>query len=184
MKQFKEERFVKKRLKETALVRINKATESYLQTKRTAMEKILDILTAFYKYKKVYEKRCQVIMKQYDLRLADIEILYYVSQAGSKNMAKDIVDLGMSKANVSKSVDHIREKGYVTLYEDKEDRRCVHIEVTEAAEPILREVRQIRKEMGKALTEGIPRENIDTMKRVMQQMQQNLSRELTEAEQH
>lgn len=148
------------------------------------MEKILDILTAFYKYKKVYEKRCQVIMKQYDLRLADIEILYYVSQAGSKNMAKDIVDLGMSKANVSKSVDHIREKGYVTLYEDKEDRRCVHIEVTEAAEPILQEVRQIRKEMGKALTEGIPRENIDTMKRVMQQMQQNLSRELTETEQH
>ena len=54
MKQFKEERFVKKRLKETALVRINKATESYLQTKRTAMEKILDILTAFYKYKKVW----------------------------------------------------------------------------------------------------------------------------------
>ncbi len=148
------------------------------------MEQILDILTVFYKYKKVYEKRCQVIMKEYDLRLADIEILYYVSQAGSKNMARDIVDLGMSKANVSKSVEHIREKGYVSLHEDKEDRRCVRIEVTEAAVPILEEVRQIREEIGKSLSEGIPRENIDTLKQVMHQMQLNLSRELTEAEQH
>lgn len=148
------------------------------------MEKILDILTVFYKYKKVYEKRCQVIMKEYDLRLADIEILYYVSQAGSKNMAKDIVDLGMSKANVSKSVEHIREKGYVSLHEDKEDRRCVRIEVTEEAAPILEEVRQIREEIGKSLSEGISRENIDTLKQVMHQMQLNLSRELTEAEQH
>ena len=148
------------------------------------MEQILDILTAFYKYKKVYEKRCQVIMKEYDLRLADIEILYYVSQAGSKNMAKDIVDLGMSKANVSKSVERIREKGYVSLHEDKEDRRCVRIEVTEAATPILEEVRQIREEIGKSLSEGITGENIDTLKQVMHQMQLNLSRELTEAEQH
>ena len=162
----------------------SKAAEGYLQKKRADMEKILDILTAFYKYKKIYEKRCQVIMKQYDLRLADLEILYYVSQAGPRNMAKDIVDMGMSKANVSKSVEHIRGKGYVALYEDKEDRRCVHIEVTEAAAPILKEVRQIREEMGKSLSEGIPREDIDIMKQVMQQMQLNLSRELTEPEQH
>ena len=144
------------------------------------MEQILDILTAFYKYKKVYEKRCQVIMKEYDLRLADIEVLYYVSRAGSKNMARDIVDLGMSKANVSKSVERIREKGYVTLYEDKEDRRCVHIEVTEAAGPILRAVRKIREEMGKSLSGNIPQEKIDTMKQVVCQMQLNLSKELDE----
>ncbi|MBO5336553.1 MAG: winged helix DNA-binding protein [Lachnospiraceae bacterium] len=146
------------------------------------MYHLFDTLTVVYKYKKLYERRCQGVMKKYDLRIADIDVLHYVSRAGDKNLSKDIVDEGMSKANVSKSVEHLHQKGYVELYEDKTDRRCVHIKPTEAAEPIIIEVEQIRKDMGASLASGITPEDKEATFRVMQLLCQNMSRELAETE--
>lgn len=144
------------------------------------MYRLFDTLTAVYKYKKLYEKRCQGLMKKYDLRIADIDILFYISHSGEKNLAKDIASLGMSKANVSKSVEHLHGMGYVELYEDKTDRRCVHIKPAEVAIPIIRETEEIRREMGNVLSAGISAEDKEATYRVMQQLSENMSRELAE----
>lgn len=146
------------------------------------MYHLFDTMMVFYKYKKLYEKRCQGLMKKYDLRIADIDILHYVSHAGAKNLSRDIVDEGMSKANVSKSVEHLHRKGYVTLSEDREDRRCIHIALTDIAEPIVLEIDSIRQEMGTALAMGISQEDKEATFRVMEQLCKNMSHELTELE--
>lgn len=145
------------------------------------MDRLFDALAVVQKYKRLYEKRCQGLMKKYDLKIADIDILYYVSHAGSKNLSKDIVDEGMSKANVSKAVEHLRSKGYVALHEDKEDRRCVHIKLTDEAAPIILEIQDIRREMGEGLSAGISGEDRAVIARVMKQLCRNMSRELAEA---
>ncbi len=146
------------------------------------MYHLFDTLTVIHKYKRLYEKRCQGLMKKYDLKIADIDVLHFVSQAGGKNLAKDIVDEGMSKANVSKAVEHLHRKGYVSLCEDKEDRRCVHIQPTQSAEPIVIEIEEIRREMASALAMGITREDKEATFRVMKQLHQNMSQELNELE--
>lgn len=146
------------------------------------MYNLFDTLTVIYKYKKLYEKRCQGLMKKYDLRIADIDVLYYVAHAGDKNMAKDIVDEGMSKANVSKAVEHLHHKGLVELRADKEDRRCVHIEPTEDARAVIIEVDNIRREMGNHMSEGISKEDRDAVARVMRRLCDNMSQELYEME--
>lgn len=146
------------------------------------MYHLFDTLTVIHKYKRLYEKRCQGLMKKYDLKIADIDVLHFVSQAGGKNLAKDIVDEGMSKANVSKAVEHLHQKGYVALYEDKEDRRCVHIQPTKSAEPIVIEIEGIRREMASALAMGITKEDKEATFRVMKQLHQNMSQELIELE--
>lgn len=146
------------------------------------MYHLCDTLTMIYKYKKLYEKRCQGIMKKYDLKIADIEVLHFVSHSGKRNLAKDIVDEGMSKANVSKAVEHLHSKGYVALFEDKEDRRCIHIEVTDAAAPIILEIEAVRTELGTALAAGIGKEDKEATFRVMEQLGQNMSHELAEQE--
>lgn len=146
------------------------------------MYNLFDTLTVIYKYKKLYERHCQELMKKYDLRIADIDVLYYVTHSGGKNMAKDIADEGMSKANVSKSVEHLHQKGLVALCADREDRRCVHIEPTEGAKDIIIEVERIRKNMGNHLSEGISQEERETVVRVMRKLCDNMSQELGEIE--
>ena len=144
------------------------------------MERLFDVLTVVYKYKKLYEKNCQALMKKYDLKVADIDILYYVSRSGHRDLARDIVDEGMSKANVSKAVEHLHSKGYVTLQEDGEDRRCIHIKPTESAVPIILEIEVIRSGMAKTLSKGIAPEDREIVTRVMRQLCENISGELTE----
>ncbi len=146
------------------------------------MYNLFDTLTVIYKYKKLYERHCQGLMKKYDLKIADIDVLYYVAHSGKKNLAKDIVDGGMSKANVSKTVEHLHRKGLVELCADKEDRRCVHIEPTEDAKEIICEVENIRKDMGISLSKGISEDDREAVVRVMHQLCENMSHELYEME--
>lgn len=143
------------------------------------MYHLFDTLTVIYKYKKLYERHCQDLMKKYDLRIADIDVLYHVAHAEGRNLAKDIVDDGMSKANVSKAVEHLHRKGLVDLVADKEDRRCVHIDPTEKAQDIIVEVERIRRNMGSSLSEGIPQEDRETVIRVLHQLCDNMTQELT-----
>ena len=146
------------------------------------MYNLFDTLTVIHKYKRLYEKRCQGIMKKYDLRIADIDVLYYVAHCGEKNLAKDIVDEGMSKANVSKSVEHLHQKGYVHLNADREDRRCVHIVLAAEAEPIIADIEFIRRSMGDSLSVGIAEEDRTAIVRVIRQLCENMNQELTEGE--
>lgn len=146
------------------------------------MYNLFDTLTVIYKYKKLYERNCQGLMKRYDLRIADIDVLYHVAHSGNRNLAKDIVDDGMSKANVSKSVEHLHRKGLVELVADKEDRRCVHIEPTEEAQEIIIEVENIRRTMGVNLSAGISEEDRVAVTRVMHQLYDNMTHELEEME--
>lgn len=142
------------------------------------MNTLFEMLPVIYKYKKLHEKRCCEILKKYDLRIADLDILFYFAHSGTKNLSKDVVDIGMSKANVSKSVDHLRQKKLVFLKEDQEDRRCVHIEVAEAAWPIVQEIGVIREEMGKKLFQGVSQIDMESMERVMKQISRNMNSEL------
>lgn len=142
------------------------------------MYNLFSMLAVIYRYKKLYERYCWEIMKKYDLRAADIDILYYVAHSGSENLSKNIVNMGMSKANVSKSVDHLREKELVALSEDREDRRCVHIEITEKAVSLVREIEAIREDMGKRLSRGIAEKDKEAVVRVMRLINENMNEEL------
>ena len=147
------------------------------------MNNLFDMLTVVYKYKRLYERRCQAITKKYDLRVTDIDILYYVAHSGPRNLSRDIVDMGMSKANVSKSVEHLYQKGLVELTEDKEDRRCVHIELTEEARTVIEEAATVRRELRHSLMQGIGEEYTKTVIRVLQQINENMTNELAHMEQ-
>lgn len=139
---------------------------------------LFTMLTVIYKYKKLYEKKCCEIMKDYNLRIIDLDILYYIANCGPRNLAKDIVDLGMSKANVSKSVDHLRRKGLVRLKEDSEDRRCVHIEVMPSALPVIERVTTVRQAMEECLSKEITHQDRETAAKVLFQIGENMNDEL------
>jgi len=139
---------------------------------------LFEMLTVFYKYKRLYERRCCEIMKKNDLRISDLDILFFIANSGRKNLAKDIVDIGMSKANVSKSVDHLHQKKLVVLSEDPEDRRCIHIEVAKEAAPLIGEITAIREELARNLLDGVKQEDETVIVKVMQQIGDNINMEL------
>lgn len=136
-----------------------------------------DLLIFAQKCRRVYEKKCTGIMKKYDLRFSDLDILYHLSIAGDRNLAKNLVSKGMSKANVSMSVENLKRESLINLEEDEEDRRCLRINLTEKAYPILKEVKAVKEEMNNIIFRGITADECDTLERVRSRMEKNIQEE-------
>lgn len=69
----------------------------------------------------------------------------------------DLAKMGhFDKGTVTKAVRKLEELGYVEVRMDASDRRLRRLYVTEAAEPVIREIYHVRKFWREALTEGLP----------------------------
>ena len=88
--------------------------------------------------------------------------------------AKDIVQLkGFSKAYVSKAVEPLLKKGFISIEVDKSDRRCQHLKLTSQSEEIVGELHKMQMEFLKKLTNNIPEEDILTFLEVTEKFANN-----------
>ena len=65
---------------------------------------------------------------------------------------------GISKSQVSQAVDFLTELGYLARSADTEDRRVIHLAITQEGAPIAKEARKIQTDCGRALLEGLTAE--------------------------
>jgi DNA-binding MarR family transcriptional regulator len=95
--------------------------------------------------RKVIEQACERLMETYGLRHVELDILYLISHEKQKDTAKDLIEIQhLSKAHISKSVDNLKQHGYIELVADEADHRKIHIRMTGKAKPVLEEFEQIR----------------------------------------
>ena len=139
-----------------------------------------EILTLGQQLKKLLEKKSLPIMQKYDLRKVELDILSFFSmQERNGDTAKDIMlTKRISKAHVSKSVDNLKRRGYISLEEDKKDHRRIHISLTEEGNQVLQEFTEVRKQCKAILFAGITKEEMQMMIQVIEKMQRNVNEEL------
>lgn len=95
-------------------------------------------------FKRIYEMNCEPLMKKYNLKKIELEVLYFLHSYERFDTAKDIVNYKcLSKAHVSKAIEGLTDQQYVVTWSDRQDRRCIHLSVTEQALPIIDEMNQI-----------------------------------------
>ena len=100
--------------------------------------------------RKVIEQACERLMETYGLRHVELDILYLISHEKQKDTAKDLIEIQhLSKAHISKSVDNLKQHGYIELVADEADHRKIHIRMTGKAKPVLEEFEQIFREKKK-----------------------------------
>lgn len=97
----------------------------------TAMKSIVRLQTSEYKR----------IGAEYGLTAIDVSILVFLSNNPTKKRAADIVDLkGLSKGNVSMSIDNLSRKGFLRILPDINDKRYKNLELTDSSKKITDEV--------------------------------------------
>ena len=110
-------------------------------------------------------------LKTHDLTLNEFEMLMYLKR-GKSDTSKDLVkERGYSRSLVSKTADQLMKQGYLTPEQDMEDRRIMHLKLTEKAEGVLGELEKFTSRLNEILRRTITREEIDTMKMVLTRMQ-------------
>lgn len=143
------------------------------------MKNKMEILLYGHLYKKMSEKYMLPIREKYDLRQIDIEILYLLYCAGENNTSSDIGKTQMfTKGHISQSANRLERMKLITVVLDENDRRCMHLRLTKAAQPILEKIISARKEMYdvifKGITEGERKVLINVVNKIESNMKENI----------
>lgn len=143
-------------------------------------EQEFEVITISQQLKKLMERECEELMKSSGLRNVELDILYFISHAGTKDTARDIFsERHISKAHISKSVDNLKQRGYIILAEDNEDHRCMHIRITSCGKPIIEEYNNIRRGVMESLFTGVSEEERECLKGVMKKFLSNIDAQLS-----
>ncbi|MCD8150901.1 MAG: MarR family transcriptional regulator [Clostridiales bacterium] len=108
------------------------------------------------------------LCKKYHLRMADIEVLFYLKNNPEENTASDIQkSLHINKGYVSQIVKGLCEKGYLTVTADEKDRRYMHYNVTDKTHDITDAHQKIWDTLGTRIFKDVSPEDREVFDRVM-----------------
>lgn len=124
---------------------------------------------------KLLEEQTAEVRKKYNLKKAEMEILYYLSRCGDRNTSTDIHhQLVMNRGQISQAADKLCQRTLLVAIPDTVDRRYIHYQLTEEAQLIAEEVGQCWAALDGAIFEGISAEELEVFRSVSRRIQQNM----------
>ena len=128
-------------------------------------------------FKKLLEEQIAELRQKYDMKKAELEILYFLSKCGSHNTSKDIhYQLMMNKGHISQAVDSLCKRHYIIATPDQQDRRYIHYQLSDSAQQIVEEMAKKRLEMDQRIVEGISEEDLEIFRAVSEKIRKNIEK--------
>lgn len=126
-------------------------------------------------FKKLLDEQILELRQKYDMKKAELEILYFLSRCGGHNTSTDIhYQLMMNRGHISQAVDGLCRRKLITAIPDQEDRRYVHYEVLDSAGEIVAEMTKRREAMNRKILEGISEDELRVFYDVSAKIRKNI----------
>ncbi|MGN0250094.1 MAG: MarR family winged helix-turn-helix transcriptional regulator [Oliverpabstia sp.] len=128
-------------------------------------------------FKKLLEEQIAELRQKYDMKKAELEILYFLSKCGSHNTSKDIhYQLMMNKGHISQAVDSLCKRHFIIAIPDQQDRRYIHYRLSDSAQQIVEEMTKKRMEMNRRMVEGISEKDLEIFRAVSEKIRKNIEK--------
>lgn len=142
-----------------------------------------DYLMNIRRIMKLHEGMLKQICAKYDLSLIEANIISFLHNNPEKDTAGDIVELRMlSKGNVSQGVELLAGKELLLRIPDKEDRRKVHLSLSEKAFPITEEIELGKRIFQDELFSGFSEEDKKILENLSRRIMENTEKALKRRE--
>ena len=126
-------------------------------------------------FKRLLEVQNMELRQKYDMKKAELEILYFLSRCGKDNTSTDIHrQLMMNRGHISQAVDRLCRRKFIIAIPDKNDRRYVHYEILDSAREIIAEITRKREEMNRRLLNGVSEEELRVFREVAAKIRDNI----------
>ncbi|MCI8786982.1 MAG: MarR family transcriptional regulator [Eubacterium sp.] len=125
--------------------------------------------------KMLYAKCLGEVCGKHDITRMELDILLFLANNPQYDTAKDMVEIRyLSKSQVSVSLRLLEQCGYVERKYQENNHKTIHLSVCDAASEIVRDGRQAQEKFWAIMTQGILEEDLNTMKRCMKHMLENI----------
>lgn len=128
-------------------------------------------------FKKLMDEQISGLRQKYDMKKAELEILYFLSRCGEHNTSTDIhYQLMMNRGHISQAVDSLCKKQLIAAIPDQEDRRYVHYELMDSSREIIEEMTRLREEMYRKIFEGVSEDELKVFRKVSMKIRNNIEK--------
>lgn len=125
--------------------------------------------------KKSYSQCLEPVCKAWKLTRNELDVLLFLHNNPGFDRAVDIVSRrGIAKSHVSLSVTGLEEKGLLERRFSRQDRRMVHLELTEQGRTIAAEAREKQVQYFSALYRGVSPEEAELWKNIVLKIRENI----------
>lgn len=119
------------------------------------------------------------VCKEYNLNSTELTVLLFLHNNPSKDTAKDIIEYSrQAKANVSKAVEHLMRRDLLERMRDTQDRRVVHLCLTETAERMMPDLHTAAEQYLRGIFADFSPEEINAYRKFNDRIAANAERRL------
>lgn len=137
------------------------------------------LLTIRLALKRLYDHEMSSIMADYDLTRMELDVLLFLKNTPGCDTAAEIVQLRMmTKSHVSKAVEHLTARGFLTQARDEKNRRKIHLTPTQAVEPVLAQAQSALDRIAAIINDGVSQEDSEAIIRVTNRVIENVQNAL------
>lgn len=130
-------------------------------------------------FEKLYNKIIRQVSDTHHLSKIEIDVLLFLYNNPGCDTARDIVELrGIAKSYVSKAVDLLLHKGFLSTSDDAADRRIVHLTIEDCAMPIVLDAKAAQKSILEILYQGISDVEQEQLRSIFTKMSKNIKEAL------
>ena len=116
---------------------------------------------------KLYDQYMEEIRVQHQLSQIEITIISFLHNHPGRDTARDICEMRMlPKGNVSLGVESLIQKALLFRTPDEQDRRRIHLSLTEYSVPIVKEIEIAKEKFLKELFQGLTPQEIDLYRKI------------------
>ena len=134
------------------------------------MEEQLNMMRRGRQFKQLMNKKMDGIIREYDVKRVEIEILRFLAMSGERNTAADIHRyLDLNKGQISKTLEHLCTMRYM------------HYILSEEAKELVRRINAIWDDMHQQIMSGIQAEDRAIFNKVLKHAMANMERMIDEA---
>ena len=131
---------------------------------------------------KYCDPRFAPIARRYGLSMREINVVLFLANNPGYDTARDITEYrGISKSQVSQAVEFLVELSYLTRTPDPDDRRLLHLALTEEGLALARECKAVQARCGQDLLDGMTEDQVRQLQELWDMVMANgerLSREV------
>lgn len=146
---------------------ISESTRRNLKSAYHLFPKLMDIC-------KYYRNYCYKSAEQFGLCASEIDIVISLYEDPRSNTVMALSkNVHLSKSVVSKSVESLRQKGYVSVAPSEADKRYVMITLSEGASPIVEAISKSAEHFIKQIGDGIDEKDLGVIAKFITQIYAN-----------
>ena len=126
------------------------------------------------RFGKFYDRQFSPLLERTGLSMREIHVLLFLGNHPGQDTARDVTELrGLAKSQVSQAVEVLAGRGILARRADGEDRRVIHLEITETGLPLAREAQAVQAACGRRMLAGLNEEEqavfLNLLERVLQE---------------